>query len=620
MTLELALQLHQKGQLEAAEKAYRDLLASRPEDASILHLLAMLLFDRGHHASAIDLVNRAIAIDPYAAHFHSNLAGMLGKLGRPKEAVEHLREAIRLDPNFPEAHNNLGVALEAMGKWEEALAAYQTAIHLRPNYAEAHSHMGHVLQRLGPISESVAAIRKAIALKPDYADAYGNLAAALAEMGKLDESIAYCHAVVALRPHSPRANSDLLFMLLNHADYSPQTIYELHQVWAERHAKRYYADHAHPNVKVASRRLRLGYVSADFRAHPVTRFLEPVLRNHNHLQFEVYCYSDVAEPDNVTQRLRLFADVWRDTNGKSDEQVTQLIRSDSIDILVDLAGHMSPHRLLVFARKPAPIQVTYLGYPNTTGLKTMDYRITDEQHDPTGETEAYHSEQLVRLNPCCWSYHPDDYFPDVNRLPELSGNGITFGALNRLAKVTPQMMALWAEILREVPKSHLAILVAPGSENDPSLRRLFEFAGLPTDRLTLMGRTTRSAYLRRFNSIDILLDTFPYNGHTTTCDALWMGVPVVSLAGKTHVARAGLSVLSAVGLRELVAHSPQEYVAIAVALAEDLGRLSALRVGLRDRLMHSPLLDAKGFTSRFEEAFRAMWMRGCKAGQTSGSI
>src|SRR5437667_10151971 len=264
--------------------------------------------------------------------------------------------------------------------------------------------------------------------------------------------------------------------------------------------------------------------------------------------------------------------------------------------------------------------MTYLGYPNTTGLKTIDYRITDQNHDPPGMSERYHGEQLLRLDPCCWCYQPDDEGPEVAEVPALKSGGITFGSLNRFVKVTDRMMMLWAEILRQVPNSKLLILVPHGSANDGPMLRQLERGGLPMERVTPIARTTRLSYLDQFNSIDIALDTFPYNGHTTTCDALWMGVPVVSLAGNTHVSRAGVSVLSNVGLSELVAESPEQYVAIAASLAGDFSRLELFRKELRHRMLRSPLLDAKGFTARLENSFCAIWKRWCEGEQAGASI
>jgi predicted O-linked N-acetylglucosamine transferase (SPINDLY family) len=275
--------------------------------------------------------------------------------------------------------------------------------------------------------------------------------------------------------------------------------------------------------------------------------------------------------------------------------------------LVDLTGHMAGHRLLVFARKPAPIQVTYLGYPNTTGLATMDYRITDSLHDPPGMTERFHTETLYRLDPCCWCYQPDEGEIPVQEPPSGVTGTVTFAALNKLIKVTPAMIRTWSSILDALPGSLLMILAPESAAAEPSIRELFERNGTDADRLVPVGRLSRERYLRQYHGADVALDTFPYNGHTTTCDALWMGVPVVTLAGETHVSRAGLDVLTTIGLEELVTRTPDEYVRVAVELARDVARLKELRQTLRQRLRSSPLSDASGFTKRLEEAYRRMW-------------
>jgi predicted O-linked N-acetylglucosamine transferase (SPINDLY family) len=608
LDLETALQHHYGGRYDAAESIYLRLLQIDPRNAEVVHLLGLVKYQMGRRDEAIELLRRAISLDGSVPHFHSNLASVLGKSGRPEEAVACLREAIRLKPDFAEAHNNLGVALEAFGRLDDAVVAHGEALRLRPGYAECHNNLANVLLKRGPVSAAVAEYQRAIALKADYPEAYCNLAGAYCELGEVDRAIACQRRVIEMRPNWPNPHSDLLFTLHYDAACTPEVLYAEHVRWAERHAKPLYAEiQLHRNDRAPDRRIRIGYLSPNFRNHPVTRFLEPILQSYDASAFEIFCYSDVAEPDAVTQRLRAGAHVWRDVLGLRDNDLAELIRKDGIDILVDLTGHMAAHRLLVFARKPAPVQVTYLGYPDTTGLATIDYRITDSIHDPPGLTDRYHMERLLRLDPCCWCFQPDELGMEVGPLPSLSAGRVTFAALNRLAKSTPQMMATWATILRSIPGSMLKVLVGPQSTGDTQLYDLFERHGLPKDRLVLVGRCNRKQYLEQFRSTDIALDTYPYNGHTTTCDALWMGVPVVSLAGSTHVSRAGLSVLSTVGLEDLVATTPDAYVDRAISLTKDLSSLARLRSSLRRRMQSSPLLDAAGLTARLERAFRDMW-------------
>jgi predicted O-linked N-acetylglucosamine transferase (SPINDLY family) len=387
-------------------------------------------------------------------------------------------------------------------------------------------------------------------------------------------------------------------------------MFEEHRRWADRHARPLYAP-ARPTPRniATTDRIRVGYVSLDFRAHPVSRFFEPVLQHHDRARFDVFCYSDVTAPDATTARLRTYpGTTWRQTAGMPDASMADLVRRDGIDILVDLTGHMAGSRLLVFARRPAPVQVSYLGYPDTTGVATIDYRITDSLHDPPGETGDYLVERLIRLDPCCWCYRPDDDSPDVNDLPALAAGHLTFACLNKLIKVTPQMASLWARVLDAVPGSRLMVLAGKG-QGEPAAFELFARAGIARDRVDLVGRLPREDYLRLYHRIDIALDTFPYNGHTTTCDALWMGVPTVTLAGQTHVARAGLDVLTTAGLSQLVTTSEVDYLLTATRLASDLPHLSTLRRSLRAAVAGSPLTDAAGLTDRLENAFDGMVSR-----------
>jgi predicted O-linked N-acetylglucosamine transferase (SPINDLY family) len=552
---------------------------------------------------------------PDFPHFLSNLAAALGQFGRHDQAIDHVRRAIELQRDLPEAHNNLGVSLEKLGRLDEAVAAYREAIRLRPNYAECHNNLGHALLKLGFAAEAVERHRKSIALRPEHPAGYRSLAAALLEMGRAGEALDVYRRVVDRWPSLHQPHSDLLFTMHNVEGISRRELFEEHVRWTRRHAEPLTAVAApHENDRSPGRRLRVGYVSAHFRYHPVARFFEPILAAHDRDRFDVVCYSDVSEPDAATQRLRGYGHRWREVAERSDEQLADLVRQDRINILVDLTGHMGRHRLLAFARRPAPVQVTYLGYPNTTGMSAMNYRLTDGRHDPEGESDAYHTERLVRLDPCCWCYRPDERAPAVNEAPAVGAGCVTFAALNRLAKVTPGTIRLWARILGAVPGSRLMVLAGRVRAIEPWLERLFEENGLSMDRLIPVSRRGEGEYLGLYHHVDIALDTFPYNGHTTTCDALWMGVPTVTLAGDSHVSRAGLDVLRCVGLEDLVVFWPEQYVQEAIALAGDIARLRVLRRSLRDRMKQSPLLDGISLTRRIEAAYVRMWQVWCRGG------
>jgi predicted O-linked N-acetylglucosamine transferase (SPINDLY family) len=350
------------------------------------------------------------------------------------------------------------------------------------------------------------------------------------------------------------------------------------------------------------RKLRIGYVSPDFREHPVGRFMLPLMAHHDLAAFEIYCYTDVASPDAITEQLKTGADVWRSTAGLSDEQLAQLIRSDQIDVLVDLAMHLKGGRLLAFARRPAPVQITYLAYCSTTGLETMHYRITDPHLDPPGADESVYSEKTLRLPHAYWCYPAPENSPVVGPLPATTAGHVTFGCLNNFSKVTPQMLTVWGGLLKSIPSSRLILHSHEGSHRQSVIDQ-FTRDGIEPGRLQFVGFNRLVPYLELYNQIDIALDPYPYGGGTTTCDALWMGVPVVSLAGATAVSRAGKSILTNVGLSEWVADSPEKYVELATTLANDLPLLADLRNGLRNRLQESPLMKAAEFARDIEAIY-----------------
>ena len=430
-----------------------------------------------------------------------------------------------------------------------------------------------------------------------------------------------------MNPNDAATRSSMLYTLHYSPDFNSEALYHEHREWG-----RLFCDplreqiKLHDNERRPERKLRVGYVSPDLREHTVTKFITSVIEHHDRERFELFCYSDAEKPDAVTDRLRRAVEHWRDTRGMKDAALDQLVRTDQIDILVDLRGHAADNRLTLFARKPAPVQVNMVGYFNTTGLATMGYRITDEHQDPPGMTERFHTEQLVRLPHSCWCYTADAGPPEVTEPPAFKNRYVTFGSLNKIVKVSEPCAKLWARVLEAVPGSRLVLSVAQAAPTLPSpgvpgvggvvgaapqpcavgdrLSRL----GLPVDRIELLGKTaTRRQYLERFDRIDIALDTFPFNGITTTCDGLWQGVPCVSLAGETSVSRAGRRILRAANLPELATDTPDVFVRAAVELAKNVDRLRELRLSMRERLRVSPLMDHAGFARNLESAYRRMW-------------
>ena len=367
----------------------------------------------------------------------------------------------------------------------------------------------------------------------------------------------------------------------------------------------------HPNMPEPDRPLRIGYVSADFRRHAMAYFVEPFLAQHERNTWRVYCYSNCTRPDDVTQHLRGFAHEWRDIAALSDDAAARLIREDGIDILVDLAGHTGGNRLLLFARRPAPIQMTWLGYWGGTGMAAMDYRITDRYADPEGEADSHYREKLLRLPHSKWCYLPPAGMLACNALPAQSRGNVTFGSFCSFPRISNETMRAWATLLRRLPGARLRMIGAPGDESLDRMLEIFEAAGVYADRVDLVARLPFDAYLQQYLQVDIALDPFPMNGGTTTCEALWLGVPVVSRSGRSAVSRSGSSLLTNAGLPELIADSWESYVDIAVALATDLAALAQLRATLRQRLRASPLLDAQGFTRDLEALYRDAWRSWC---------
>jgi len=489
------------------------------------------------------------------------------------------------------------------------------AIERSPDSAVAHNNLGIALSNLGFLDQAIFVCRRAVELQPESADAHNRLANALVDKGEFAEAIASYRKALSLSPDFILAHHNLLLAMNYHPDTNAVDVLRESRRWNLQHAQALVKSISpHQNSPDPHRRLRIGYVSADFREHPVGRFILPVLASHDRSQFELFCYSESRVSDQLTTTLKAHVDHWRSIAGESDELAAQLIRKDSIDILIDLAGHTPGNRLMLFAHKPAPIQITYLGYPATTGMTVMDYRLTDALADPPGITDSFCSEKLIRLPSTAWCFRAPDDIPDVTELPCKSRGSITFGNFNSIFKLNDPLLALWAKVLNAVPNSRL-LLKARGLEY-PSLQQkiwwMMSEAGIEAERVDLRGRVSLAAHLELYRDIDIALDSYPYHGTTTTCESLFMGVPVVTLAGQSHVSRVGVSLVSSVGLADLVAKSPQEYVDIAASLAHDIPQLTELHHSLRPGMKASPLMNETLFTSNLESAYRSAWHTWCE--------
>jgi len=610
----LAETLHEAGEFERSIGVFDGAIALGAGNASIFNTLSAALYRVGQHGRATAAAKKALEYEPNYVAAIINLGNGLRGLGRFDEAEAAGRKAIELAPRFAVAHSNLAMTLNESHQFTKAFDAAEKAIALQPDLAESHVHLANALHGLHRIDEAMVACRSAIAARGDYVNAYLTLSNCLANTGRLPEALAVLRQCMQRNVDNPQALGNLVMMLNNcDAESSRADALAAARQFDERFCKPLRPVRVFDNNREPERLLRIGYVSPDFCDHVVGWNLLPLLREHDHGRFHILCYADVARPDGLTEQIRLCADTWRSIRGLSDQQAAELVRADGVDILVDLSVHSAGNRLLIFARKPAPVQVTFAGYPGSTGLATMDYRLTDPYLDPLGGSDEFYSEKSIRLPHSFWCYEAQPTDPPVNELPALTAGHVTFGSLNTFRKISPATWARWARVLHAVPGSELMVLAPEGSARETATR-ILSGHGIDPYRFRFISTKPRSQYMSIYHRIDIGLDTLPYNGHTTSLDSYWMGVPVVTLVGQTVVGRAGLSQATNLGLTELIGQTEEEFVAIATKLAGDLPRLSALRRGLRSRMEQSPLCDAKGFTRGIEGAYRQMWRSWCERG------
>lgn len=603
-----------RGERAHAAALLERVVALEPDYAVAHYNLGSVLFALGDHARAEAGLRRAIELDPGHVSAWNNLATVLIAANRKSEAIGLLEHARTLDPDSTDVLTNLGVLLRNVGRMDEAKAALSRAVALAPDNAGAWNNYGNVFIELGDPDAAQQAFARAIGLRPDFADAWSNYANALKAAGDIDAAIGAYRRALASDANNEGPHGNLVYATMFATDDGMAIRAE-----AERYAARHDAPHLAAPAQRASiadpaRRLRIGYVSPDFRNHCQALFTLPVFAQHDHAAFEIVCYASATQPDEVTARLAAMADLWRDVRDFDDARLAQQIRDDRIDILVDLTMHMAHARRAVFARRPAPVQVAWLAYPGTTGSAAIGWRITDPWLDPVGVTgiDAQYTERSLRLPDTFWCYASLDTPHEVTALPALSAGHITFGCLNNPCKLTDATFAQWSAVFAALPDARLVLMAPAGSARERILAKLAAH-GVDAGRVRFVGFQPRADYLRTWAQADIALDTFPYNGHTTSLDALWMGVPVPTRVGHSAASRAGLSLLANLGLPELAAHSDADYAAIVVALARDLPRLAALRTGLRARMQASPLMDGARFARNMEAAYRLMWRDWCEA-------
>jgi protein O-GlcNAc transferase len=600
-----------KGELDASIACYQRALAINGEFAEAYYGLANAWTAKDQFDLAISCYGRAIAIKPLYVEALNNLGIAMCRAGQVDQAIPYFQRALALRPDYADAHCNLAAALWNMNEVDLAIEHYQRTLSLRPDHVEAHTNLGGALIRKGQIDEGIASSERALAIKPNSPETLSNLGGAWTDAGQPEQAMLCHRRALALKPGFVAGHDNLLFTLMFHPDTDAGSLFAESQLWNRQHAEPLkHLIQAHANDRNPDRRLRIGYVSPDLRDHPIGRFMVPVLASHNRQAVQIFCYAQSLVVDPITEKLRATSDTWRNTVGLSDLQLAQTIQDDKIDILVDLALHLANNRLLVFARKPAPVQVTWMGYPGTTGLDAIDYRLTDPYLDPPGCDESVYSEKSIRLPDTFWCYDPIGSDPPVNALPYADNGFITFGCLNNFCKVNDAVISLWARVLKSVPGSRLLLLTPQGKTRQNVLDR-FQKDSIAPDRIDFVAKQSRPAYLGTYHRIDIALDTFPYNGHTTSFDSFWMGVPVITLVGNRVVGRAGVTLLTNLHLPELIAHTPEQFIQIATDLAADRPRLTELRTTLRQRMERSPLMDTDRFTRGLEAAYRAMWRTWC---------
>lgn len=650
----LGIALSEAGLHRDAEQAFRRAVALRPEFAEAHCNLGILLVDLQSLSEAEASLRLALVHDPRFAGARYWLGKLLAQAGRVPEAIDELARLPQPSPMFFDGDELLAQLLERSGRHAEAEVVYRRMIDARPDMAALHEALGGILLSLRRAHDAEIALRRALELNPTAGGAAHNRVIALGQLRRFDEAEVAARRAIEINPMHPWTYFELGNVLLDKGagdiseslaafrraiEIDPdslikQTNYAFTLPFhsddgfaileaCERVTKRFEAPFLarpveHSNERVHSRRLRVGYVSPDFREHCQSLFMMPLLSNHDHAEVEVYCYSTVRNPDDMSSRLAAFADVWRDVHALDDDQLAACIREDRIDVLVDLTMYMARARPLLFARRPAPVQIAWLAYPGTMGSRAIGYRLTDPYLDPLDQpgADARYSEKSIRLPDTFWCYDPLATGPAVNDLPADRNSYVTFGCLNNPSKLTDRTFALWSKVMKRVAGSRLTVLLNDGSPHDV-VRAKFAAMGIDPARLQFVGYRPREQYLTTYLDIDISLDTLPYNGHTTSLDALWMGVPVVSKTGSTPVSRAGYSILTNVGLPELVASSDQAFIEKAVALATDLPRLRALRAGLRERMERSPLMDGARFARGIEQAYRTAWSEYCDAAAAS---
>jgi predicted O-linked N-acetylglucosamine transferase (SPINDLY family)/glycosyltransferase involved in cell wall biosynthesis len=606
------------GDLLEKNARYLDALAAYSKASRLNPDVGVVWFKQGRllnalrrYPEAIPPLERAISLPGVRGEFHHEYGLALHMVKRLQEALEHYDKAVSMGHNTAALQCNRGVIFKEFRKGGDAIVAFHSAVKMDPANISYLNNLGAAALEMGLNSEALDCFEETIRQNPKIPTAQNNIGNLLKDRARGMDALPHYRKAMELAPEDREAPSNYLLCHMYLAEMDPKKVFEEHRKWGLKTAKKFPTAFKFKK-KESGARLRVGFLSADLCHHPVAHFIEPIFRYCDKSKFEFFAYGDQQITDKFSERLSNLVEHWSETCTLSDANLAKRIHDDRIDLLFELAGHTAYNRLGVFALKPAPVQVSYLGYPGTTGLPAIDFRLTDIHADPPGMTEGLYTEQLVRMNGCAWCYEPDDDSPEASSQPLLANGFVTFGCFNNMAKLNPDLFEMWVEILKKAPSSHLRLKARTLTDNGvrEELRKFFIERGIEAERLDFFGHTQKTVqHLCHYHHVDIALDSFPYHGTTTTCEALWMGVPVVSRAGATHVSRVGASLLEAVGLQELVCESREAYIAKAVELAGNPARLAELRSTMRDRMKNSPLMDGQRFWQDFAGALEKMALK-----------
>jgi predicted O-linked N-acetylglucosamine transferase (SPINDLY family) len=591
-----------------AEKSYHNAIKLKPEYAEAHGNLGNALVSMGRLEEAIICYKEALIHKSKDANLHNSLGGGLQELGLHSEAIASFKTALSIAPKFAEAHSNLGISLKGTNRFDEALKSYEYALSIRPDFTEAHGNKGNVLKDLGRLDEAVTCYKQALAIRQTYSEAQCNLGSVMMSMGQLDEALICFERTLANKPNHRLAANNYLHTLLYQPSISNDDLFkECRKIADERKSTNTPMPFPMLNLE-NNNRIRIGYISSDFRDHPVGHNIMPIFANHDYQKYEIFCYAELTSPDSMTNEFQEYADHWRMIKGLTDYEVAEHIRGDNIHIAVFLGGHFDENRPDIASYRAASIQVALYG-GTTTALDTMDYWLTDKILHPKNTTEQF-TEKLWHL-PSLFTYPVPKDTPHENDLPAIKNGYVTFVSFNKPCKINDDVIDLWAEILDAIPESRLHLKFINILSNKSIAKRIlarFEFKGIPSKRIYLISKKENAYdHLLRYNQADIALDTFPFSGATTTFQAMWMGVPVVTLLGDRFIARMGGTLMSQVGLGSITANTKDEYLSLAISMAKDINRLQETRKTLRKKISDSSLCNGLLYTQNLEKAYHDMF-------------